>query len=180
MTTISDCRHLYLSEKEMDLLKTLLGPGTDFDDDGYPNDKASEETQMLTRLYSRLVKQRRGDASAIWVSTYSIQNMYGGPEEGGWWYDHHSLATSKGFTEAEEAIDCYNQTIRDIMKAYDLTEHSIAAADLTLLKTRIESMEDGNLVVIQDCLQTDKYEWLEVVIELQLGCMQTTERPIYC
>lgn len=36
---------------------------------------------------------------ATWVQIHSIQRCYGGPEEGGWWYDERTIIFEKRTTK---------------------------------------------------------------------------------
>lgn len=40
----------------------------------------------------------------VFVNVYEVDRLYGGPEEGGWWYDAGQLITSRQVTE-ESALD---------------------------------------------------------------------------
>lgn len=59
----------------------------------------SNELEELYRSYQAQSK----DPKSIYVSLYEIDRCYGGPEEGGWWYDRHTLLSSKKFYDEEEA-----------------------------------------------------------------------------
>ncbi len=43
------------------------------------------------------------EAQPAFVSIYNHERCYGGPEEGGWWYDVYQLEGSKAFQSREEA-----------------------------------------------------------------------------
>ena len=38
-----------------------------------------------------------------WAVVYEVDRIYGGPEEGGWWYDAGTLVKSKEFKSEDEA-----------------------------------------------------------------------------
>jgi hypothetical protein len=40
-----------------------------------------------------------------WVNVYSVNRLYGGPEEGGWWYDTGEIVLSKQFDDDDSAQD---------------------------------------------------------------------------
>jgi hypothetical protein len=42
-------------------------------------------------------------AKSIYVSVYEVERCYGGPEEGGWWYDNYTLKSTKQFFDETEA-----------------------------------------------------------------------------
>lgn len=174
MAELDWCKQIFVTDDEIDLLKTLLAPGTDFTDDGDVNEEATEDVQKQTKLFNRLYKQRRGDAEAIWVSVYDMQQCYGGPEEGGWWYWANYLTSSRASTEVKDIVNFWNESC-----AAGLTDASLTI-DADRLHRAIQDMQDGQLVVLEAPIIRDRGEERWVVIELQLGCKMTTERPIYC
>lgn len=179
MTNIEDCRQLYLTEKEIDLLKTLVLPGTDFDDDGSIKSDCTDEAHVASTLYEKLRKQRRGDAGALWVSIYERGDMYGGPEEGGWWYSHYTLVNSRGFTDAESTVAEFNKMCADFA-GDDATLHPLTVTALTPKLAR--SDDAGYLVTAQsfNAGTTADGQTIIVMIETQLGSQMTVDRPFYC
>ena len=59
--------------------------------------------KMAQGLDERYKSFRSVGGSPIYVSLYTIERAYGGPEEGGWWYDKWSLEDSTKFYDREEA-----------------------------------------------------------------------------
>ena len=51
---------------------------------------------------------------STWVNVYYITRHYGGPEEGGWWYDRH---------ECVESIECKSEDEAEIKKQALKKEH---------------------------------------------------------
>jgi len=54
-------------------------------------------------------------AGCYYVVLYSSQRCYGGPEEGGWWYDSNELIEYKVFT-TEEAANAVADKVREVAK----------------------------------------------------------------
>ena len=52
------------------------------------------------------------------VAVYEVDRMYGGPEEGGWWYDGDLVAVDGAFGTKDEAIEA----CRDLNETFGLTE----------------------------------------------------------
>ena len=61
----------------------------------------SAQTIDIDGLYDKY--QMDSTDKPIYVSIYSKERAYGGPEEGGWWYDDYTLEKTKKFLDAEEA-----------------------------------------------------------------------------
>lgn len=49
---------------------------------------------------------------AVWVNVYEVNRRYGGPEEGGWYYDTGELILCKKFYDNDSAQD-YAESLRD-------------------------------------------------------------------
>ena len=176
MITIEDCRQLYLTEKEIDLLKTLVLPGTDFDDDGSIKSDCTDEAHVASTLYEKLRKQRRGDTGAVWVTTYELGDMYGGPEEGGWWYTHYTLLSSRGFTNIESALEDYNSTCKELASdAGQMFEEET----ITSITPKVTNSDNAGYHIASTRIR-DFDMTLVVMMETQLGSHATVDRPFYC
>ena len=90
----------------------------------------------------------------VYVSLYTTVRLYGGPEEGGWWYNHHDLNLT---------IPCRNRA-EEIEKLHDYMEQYATEQDL--FGGDIYSVLGG-----QEAWST---------VEPRPGESQTTERPYYC
>ncbi len=67
----------------------------------------------LDTIYKEF-RTKHESSKPIYVSLYEVDRCYGGPEEGGWWYDAYHLLSTKKFFDAEEAqtfCDALNQSI---------------------------------------------------------------------
>lgn len=56
-------------------------------------------------------------AKGAWVSIYRKSQHFGGPEEGGWWYDKISLEGSKYFPSEEQAEAFLEQAKAEVEQA---------------------------------------------------------------
>lgn len=70
--------------------------------------------QTSTQLVEQLAEFVRSQpdykqAQGAWVSIYRTSRHFGGPEEGGWWYDRTTLEGSKYFPSEEEAAAFLDQ-----------------------------------------------------------------------
>lgn len=68
------------------------------------NDEGSEETYNLILEY---FKKRVGGEVTVFLNVYRLDRRYGGPEEGGWYYDHLSCVHTKevSFSEIQKEKD---------------------------------------------------------------------------
>lgn len=51
----------------------------------------------------------------VWVNAYRISRHYGGPEEGGWWYDWHTCIASMPISVSDD-IEEHVDKIKAMMK----------------------------------------------------------------
>jgi len=63
----------------------------------------------------------------VYVSVYEVSRNYGGPEEGGWWYDAYSLEDSKEFLNKVEAKE-YAEELKRKIKGEGLNDESLSSA----------------------------------------------------
>lgn len=62
------------------------------------------QTQIIARLADYVASQPDfKQAKPVAVSIYRHERCFGGPEEGGWWYDVYQFEGGKPFTSREEA-----------------------------------------------------------------------------
>lgn len=54
--------------------------------------------------------------SVLYVNAYSISRHYGGPEEGGWWYDVHEPIMSVRVDENDIAPTLHEEDVEDAAK----------------------------------------------------------------
>ena len=102
-----------------------------------------------------------------YVSTYKIDQCYGGPEEGGWWYDWYTLVDTLNVDNEDVAIPVRQARLGSLEKA----------------KCHAASIPEGN----SPYLDTEGYiptgfsveTRYDIVIEEQPGDNSTTERPHY-
>lgn len=60
----------------------------------------------------------RKTASQWWVNGYEVYRQYGGPEEGGWWYDEYEPTGEQWgpFSSRDEAFEKYDELHDTLVK----------------------------------------------------------------
>lgn len=119
VTNIGD----FLTEKGVELVCNLLPEEVDYDETtfndlhftenyGFENRKVRNHT---VPVYKNDTKIKEGDLCI--VSFYTTQRHYGGPEEGGWWYNWNthefSIPTLYSKENVEKLIDLYQDKIKE-------------------------------------------------------------------
>lgn len=72
-----------------------------------------------------------------WVSAYSVSRHYGGPEEGGWWYDWRTLESSIRVNNAEQ-LERAKSLLSEVWCPGAKTRHSVLGG--TDAEVRIEDV----------------------------------------
>jgi hypothetical protein len=94
------------------------------------------------------------------ITAYSVTRHYGGPEEGGWWYNWYTVVETINIPKVYQ-----KQTKHAINKVHHLEE---------ALRLKHDDINEGNInhvtggVELQIYFETNKHEF------------ETTERPYYC
>lgn len=57
---------------------------------------------------------RKEEGPLVYVNTYDVTRRYGGPEEGGWWYDEGELLWSQKCQSEDEADEERASLVRDL------------------------------------------------------------------
>lgn len=92
-------------------------------------------------------------SARMWLNLYSVNQSYGGPEEGGWWYDVYALHACVPVRSRDEAIAALAMLDRAGVEEFgDSREYYSAAGG-----------EDGT-----------------IIFENRRAGSETTERPSYC
>ena len=97
--------------KEADALDFVIKKAMNDDELYEEDDESKEPDNDMDLAYERYKLTNK----LVYVSLYETERAYGGPEEGGWWYDEYKLEGSKAFTDEEEALD-YRDWLRDKIK----------------------------------------------------------------
>ena len=63
---------------------------------------------------------KKGVADPIWIVLQNVSRHYGGPEEGGWWYDWYSTIEVRKAYTWQSAL----KAVRELVKEYPQPRHS--------------------------------------------------------
>lgn len=139
-----------LTEDEYNAVLTLLEPS------------GIDEEDPQHELYAKLYDLKTVDVGQIFVSEYESTQVYGGPEEGGWYYHTERLLVSQGFPSLDLAI-------QQLLEDADDPECNGAALQETFIKSGCASF-----------VQTDRYgEGYIYRLEWYPGQYQDVKRRVY-
>jgi hypothetical protein len=74
----------------------------------------------------------------MYVSIYTVDRCYGGPEEGGWWYDWWELQSSSGFIHSKRKAESLREQKREELRPFQPRYNRFSAAGGTDLVAVIE------------------------------------------
>jgi hypothetical protein len=92
-----------LTEKDKAALVDALCIAIDLEEENGNVWEANEYRALISKLTGK-----------VWVNVYSITREYGGPEEGGWWYNWYSLVEAK-----QVPVEKADETKSELEKEYD-------------------------------------------------------------
>jgi hypothetical protein len=113
-----------------------------------------EERHNPTKAGAYIMKNR-------YITAYAVTRHFGGPEEGGWWYNWYKVIESIRVPKMYQ-----RETSKRSMKAVKKREKA--------LQLKLEGINEGNIyhvsggVLVVTCIEAARHE------------NETTERPYYC
>lgn len=124
---------------------------------GNPVMLGHDELRLLCEVAGPVIEERRLEAEGepFYLNEYDASRMYGGPEEGGWWYDVGDYLKCHGVFPTREAARAHLETPE--MVAYVRGRQAGRHRPSSLL-----------------C-----YGWPVVYVEQHPGCNFPRERPRY-
>lgn len=185
----NDTHNITLTKAQVSLLRELLSPSVELDDEGgYTGD---EDALGIIRQLD--ISEHIGETT-LWLSRYTVEQCYGGPEEGGWWYDWWDLDWSECLT-LEDLVIQWNELVCSLSdeampgrELPDVNELLLTTEQITrraeeLRNTDehgefIPNLQEYTLFELPVCL--DRYTTAVLVIELCRGSRVSINRPHYC
>lgn len=130
---------------------------------------------ILQNAYVQICQEAE-KAGHVYVSLYRVDRCYGGPEEGGWWYNHYSLESYQ-FCNSRQQAEKIKEKIEEKVKELNSQEIKDHGEQCLRELEYCEShgIDDSNSVFGEVNGPTEYY----VVIEENLGGQNTTEIPHY-
>ena len=185
----NNTHNITLTEAQVAMLRKLLSPSVEpTDDGGYEGD---EDAIGIIR---QLDASEHVCQTGLWLSRYVIEECYGGPEEGGWWYDWCELDWSECLTVDDlatkwnELVCSLNDeaqpghelvSVNELMLTTEqLVERARKLPDLDSQGERIPNIQEYSLFDV--CVRVDRHTHVELCIELSRGSHISIHRPHYC
>lgn len=186
---MNNTHNITLTEAQVAMLRKLLSPSVEPTD--YGDYEGDEDAIGIIRQLD--ISERVGQ-TGLWLSRYTIDECYGGPEEGSWWYTWCELDWSECLT-VEDLVTQWNELVRDLNDEA-MPGHELVAVNELMLTTaqvmeRVEQLPDVDsqgerITNIQEhslfevCVQVDRRTHVALCIELSRGSHISINRPHYC
>ena len=100
-----------------------------FDPTEGQDDAAAWEEEQVAQETARESQEERGD-NPLYVTVYWVDRMYGGPEEGGWWYDRYDIAVKTEGGNDELSFPVRSQEEAEKLKAELQAKYPFEANEL--------------------------------------------------
>lgn len=170
---------LHLSEEQAKALSLLLKDKVELLEDG------DIPSTPLGLIAIQLERGKAIELQNIWVSLYHIQRCYGGPEEGGWYYDHYELISARAFSNPETAAYSYCDSLRTIFEETNPRENTPllteeAVKDLRIKPDEVEQMMLGRRDYVEAPFNGPGGDTYLLCLEPTRGEQATWRKPIYC
>lgn len=131
-------------------------------------------TSTLQDAFNEIFPDADLRIDSFFVTLYEVQSLYGGPEEGGWWYDWYTpIATKQVATQ--EMAEMLQKKIRS--RAAEMRKE----AESEWARQMRESCDwaEARGLDPADMDEPDGPDNFVVMIEDHPGSYKTTERPYY-
>ena len=178
---------LSLTNDQLELIKSLLEPSIVRDDEtGEPDSTQSDP--LAATIMTQIDRQQALDQRpTLFLSLYETRQCYGGPEEGGWWYDWCELNWSECLTVGD-LVDQWNELVKYCAYEYGQVQTPDETTLLTISKLveLLEHTEQSGLNAwaqpVYELHFTDNPHDVTAIIAIEgvPGILADTHRPYYC
>lgn len=159
-----------LTREQAEELKTLFGPQVEFDEEG----EIDKDFNLQSEVYSQLLPQLDTAKPCIWVNLYRVTTQYGGPEEGGWTYEHYDLVSASAGSSTVDIQRLWDNNLDDLLEDGERKE------GLKIDQLRVQYAMSGQTYATL-MFQDDTYgEHYYMCLSTTRAGEQTYRKPHYC
>lgn len=173
---------IILTLEQLELVRQLVKPSIEYDDDGDMNIWAEDENAMnAAQIYRQTEIANKIGLQLAWLTVYDVHRAHGGEEEGGWGYDHWDMRETEPFDNIEGLVRSFNE------KAHELAEEVCIplekAIDKPLTYEEIDELRhniDTPFTYLKGVrFREDAYSSVYLVIEVTPGAEATLYKPVW-
>lgn len=172
-----------LTTEQLEMLKQLVKPSIEYNDDGDINIWAEDENAMNAgQIYRQCEFASKNALQFVWLSIYDVFRAHGGPEEGGWGYDHWSLRWTTAIDSVDELVKQFNKLVVEFAAGIGMPLDE--AVKLYITEEWVEELQhsiDTSFTYLKmQRFKTDAYNSTYLVIEVTPGAETTLHKPVWC
>lgn len=192
LNRVAEVYQVPMTYDQICLVSRLLLPLTS---DSYQCDDCA--STMFDYIHEALRQVTFLHTNQAFVSIYQVDNCYGGPEEGGWWYDHWTHMGSSSYDTVEEL----KQNIETLRETFPIFGRALTTDEVVDAYVRFLTGEDSYCLDRHDpqasgyhhdwfsraaetkCYALDNNQYddqMYLVFEWAPGMLSTTSKPHYC
>ena len=173
---------IFLTLEQLELVRQLVKPSIEYDDDGDMNIWAEDENAMnAAQIYRQTEIANKIELQLAWLTVYEVHREHGGEEEGGWGYDHWTLRVTEAHDSIEELVRNFNEQVCNLAYEVDM-EPDVAARKFISqgwLNDARYNIETSLTYIKMERFREDAYHSVYLVIEVTPGAEATLHKPIW-
>lgn len=171
-----------LTAEQLEMLKQLVKPSIEYNDDGDMDIWAEDENAMnAAQIFRQCELAEANELQFVWLSIYDVHRAYGGDEEGGWGYDHWNLRCTTAIDCIEELVEQFNKRVVEFAEEVGMSLEE--AHKLYITEKWVEEVQhsvDTSLTYLKmQRFKEDTYNSIYLVIEVTPGAESTIHKPIW-
>lgn len=173
---------IFLTLEQLELVRQLVKPSIEYDDDGDMNIWAEDENAMnAAQIYRQTEIANKIELQLAWLTVYEVHREHGGEEEGGWGYDHWYMRETEPFDNIEGLVHSFNEKVQELaeevcMPLEEALDRLLTDEELDKLRHNI----DTPFTYLKKVrFRDDAYSSLYLVIEVTPGSEATLYKPIW-
>ena len=173
---------IFLTLEQLELVRQLIKPSIEYDDDGDMNIWAEDENAMnAAQIYRQTEIANKIELQLAWLTVYEVHRAHGGEEEGGWGYDHWDMRETESFDTIEDLVRAFNEKAHELAEEVGIPLEK--AIDKPLTNEELDKLRhniDTSFTYLKEVrFREDAYYSVYLVIEVTPGSEATLHKPIW-
>lgn len=173
---------VFLTLEQLELVRQLVKPSIEYDDDGDMNIWAEDENAMnAAQIYRQTEIANKIELQLAWLTVYEVHREHGGEEEGGWGYNHWYMRETEPFDNIEDLVHAFNKKVGELaeevcMPLEEALDRLLTDEEMDKLRHNIDT---SFTYLKMERFRDDAYSSVYLVIEVTPGSETTLHKPIW-
>ena len=173
---------VFLTLEQLELVRQLVKPSIEYDDDGDMNIWAEDDNAMnAAQIYRQTEIANKIELQLAWLTVYEVHRAHGGEEEGGWGYDHWDMRETESYDTIEDLVRAFNEKAHELAEEVGIPLEK--AIDKPLTNEELDKLRhniDTSFTYLKEVrFREDAYYSVYLVIEVTPGSEATLYKPIW-